>query len=248
MAHKQSTAKFSLSQDQHPQKSPILQVIPYSKLGTQHKPLWLALAGQVGSASGWQWRPPQLAQIPFSYGIQSAWQLPGTVPVGAYANNATLPNAWTIMGVNSGVAILYSAANNGLTNYFQSGYTIFTGYDINTGDQLFVQNTTFIPFTAVNLDNYGNVGDGVFTTIIKETGQVTAFSVTTGKQVWQTTLTGDNGGPINAYDTVGGIKGNIYGNNFYIFGFGGDIWSVSMSDGKVNWYTNTTKITGEAGG
>jgi hypothetical protein len=201
----------------------------------------------AGSASGWQWRPPQLAQIPFSLGIQSAWQLPGTVPVGAYTNNATLPNAWTIMGVNSGVAILYSAANNGLTNYFQSGYTIFTGYDINTGNQLFVQNTTFIPFTAVNLDNYGNVGDGVFTTIIKETGQVTAFSVTTGKQVWQTTLTGDNGAPINAYDTVGGIKGNIYGNNFYIFGFGGDIWSISMLTGAVNWYTNTTKITGDAG-
>ena len=31
---------------------------------------------------------------------------------------------------------------------------------------------------------------------------------------------------INAYDTVGGIKGNIYGDNFYIFGFGGDIWST----------------------
>ncbi len=205
-------------------------------------------AGWAGSsASGWQWRPGQSTLIPFSYGIQSAWQLPGTVPVGAYANNATLPATWTVMGVNSGSAILYSLANNGLTNYFQTGYVVFTGYDVNTGNQLFVQNVSFTPYTAVNLDNYGNVGQGLFTTIIKETGQVTAFSVTTGKQVWQTTLTGLNGAPLNAYDAIGGIKGNIYGNSFLIFGFGGDAWSLDMTTGKVNWYTNTTQITGEAG-
>jgi len=200
------------------------------------------------SGSGWNWKPPQGGVIPYQYGIQDAWQLPG--------NTSTLPNSWTIMGVNSGSAILYSAANQGLTNYFQTGYTIFTGMDV-TGinpsvtptynPPLFMTNTSFVPFTAVNLDNYGNVGDGLYTTIIKETGQVTAFSVTTGKQVWQINLQGDNGGPINAYDTVGGIKGNIYGDNFIIFGFGGDIWSIKMSDGSLNWYTNTTKITGEAG-
>ena len=179
------------------------------KHGTQHKHhdgRWLA----IGSASGWFWRPAQGAVIPFSYGIQSAWQLPGTVPVGAYANNATLPTTWTIMGVNSGSAILYSAANNGLTNYFQTGYTLFTGYDVSGTNQsitatsaspLFVQNQTFTPFTAVNLDNYGNVGDGVYTTVIKETGQVQAFSVTTGKQVWQTTLTGDNGSDQSTHTT-----------------------------------------------
>jgi outer membrane protein assembly factor BamB len=201
----------------------------------------------TGSASGWYWRPPQGALIPFSYGIQSAWQLPGTVPVGAYVNNATLPSTWTVSGVNSGVAILYSLANNGLTNYFQTGYAVYTGYDVTTGNQLFEQNISFIPYTAVNLDNYGNVGDGLFTTIVKETGQVTAYSVTTGQQVWQTTLTGLNGGPLNPYDTVGGIKGNVYGNSFLVFGFGGDAWSLDMTTGKVNWYTNTTQITGEAG-
>ncbi len=151
------------------------------------------------------------------------------------------------MGVNSGVAVLYALNNQGLTNYFQTGSTMFTGYDINTGHMLFEKNASFTPFTAVNLDNYGNVGDGVFTTIIKETGEVTAFSVTTGEQVWKTTLKGDNGADINPYDTIGGIKGNIYGDNFYIFGFGGDIWSLSMADGTVNWNTNTTKYLGDAG-
>jgi len=207
-----------------------------------------ALGGWTGnSASGWEWRPNQGTLVPFSYGIQSAWQLPGTVPVPADGNIGTLPNTWTVMGVNSGVAMLYSAANFGLTNYFQTGYTIFTGYDVNTGNMLFERNISLTPFAADNLDNYGNVGDGVFTTVIKETGQVTAYSVTTGQLVWQTTLTGANGAPINPYDTVGGIKGNIYGDSFLLFGFGGDLWSLNMANGALNWYTNTTQITGNAG-
>jgi len=201
----------------------------------------------IGSDYGWEWRPPQGAQVPFSYGIQSAWQLPATVPVGAYINKATMPNVFTVMGVNSGVAVVYAEANFGLTNYFQTGYIIFAGYDVATGSQIWVQNITFTPFTAVNLDNYGNVGDGVFLTVVKETGQVNAFSVDTGKQVWTTTLKGENGGAINPYDTVGGIKANIYGGNVYIFGFGGDIWSLNMTNGALNWYTNTTQITGPAG-
>lgn len=210
----------------------------------------------TGSASGWFWRPPQGAVIPFEYGIQSAWQLPGTIPVGAFANNATYPNTWTVYGVNSGTALLYSAANQGLTNYFTTGYTVFAGYDV-TGTSttvnstynppLFVQNQTFTPFAAVNLDNYGNIGNGVFTTVIKETGQVQAFDVRTGKQVWSTMLTGDNNASINPYDTLGGIKGNIYGKDFLLFGFGGDVWSLDMATGKTNWYTNTTKLHGEAG-
>jgi hypothetical protein len=213
----------------------------------------------TGSASGWFWRPPQSGVIPYEYGIQNAWQLPGTVP---YSNqtytlpNPTYPNTWTIYGVNSGVAVLYSAANQGLTAYFQSGYEVFTGFDV-TGTNsavnstynppLFIQNQTFTPFTAVNLDNYGNIGNGVYTTVIKETGLVQAFDVHTGKEVWRTTLTGDNNAAINPYDALGGIKGNIYGNSFLLFGFGGDVWSLDMATGGVNWYTNTTKLTGDAG-
>ena len=60
-------------------------------------------------------------------------------------------------------------------------------------------------------------------------------------------LTGDNNASINPYDTLGGIKGNIYGKDFRLFGFGGDVWSLDMTTGEQNWYTNTTKLHGEAG-
>ena len=68
-------------------------------------------------------------------------------------------------GVNSGVAVLYAEANNGLTNYFQRGFVMYTGYNVaNWNSMLFEKNITFTPFTAVNLDNYGNLGDGEFIT------------------------------------------------------------------------------------
>lgn len=209
----------------------------------------LVASGWLGpntALTPWSWRPPQNAVIPFSYGIQSSWLTNGTVPATGVAN-PTLPQGFSLKAVNSGVAILYAPSAQGLGSYFQTGFSIYEGIDVATGNVLFTQNVSFTPYTAVDLDNYGNVGDGVFTTIIKETGIVTAFSVRTGQQVWQTKLTGTNGGPIDAYDTVGGIKGNIYGNSFIIFGFGGDMWSLDMASGKVNWYTNTTAIQGPAG-
>jgi hypothetical protein len=211
----------------------------------------LAASGWLGVGAGgaaWSWRPPQSVAIPFSYGIQSAWLLNGTFA----GPSATLPGPLSIKGVNSGVVILQAISSQGLGSYFQTGFGIFEGVSTTeisstVGNILFTQNITFTPFTAVDLDNYGNVGNGVFLIIIKETGEVAAFSVQTGIKVWQTTLKGANGGDINPYDNLGGIKGNIYEDNFIIFGFGGDIWSLSMADGSVNWYTNTTMITGEAG-
>ncbi len=192
--------------------------------------------GWGSSASGWQWRPPQGTVLSWSYGIQSAWALP-TV--------SNLPTAaWTIMGINSGVALLYSSAS--VSIYFQTGFAVYTAVDLKTGNDLWEKNITFTPFTALNLDNYGNVGDGVFITVLKESGEVHAYSTATGNQVWQTTLKGYNGGAIDPYDTVGGIKGNIYGGTFLVFGFGGDIWSLDMATGALNWYTNTTQLTGNA--
>jgi len=32
-----------------------------------------------------------------------------------------------------------------------------------------------------------------------------------------------------------------------MIGFGGDIWSINMSNGAINWYTNTTQLQGYAG-
>ena len=132
---------------------------------------------------------------PFKYGIQAAWQLPGTVPVGAFANNATYPT----LGQSWVLTAAQQFSTQQLTTDSQTTSKQDTqsslGYDINTGSNSAIrdQNTTFTPYTAVNLDNYGNVGDGVFTTIIKETGKLPLSALLQENKYGKQHSKGDNG-------------------------------------------------------
>ena len=76
---------------------------------------------------------------------------------------------------------------------------------------------------------------------------VNGYSQTTGKLLWTTQLTGINGATPDSYDTVGGYTDVIANNTLYFAGFGGDIWSIDMANGKINWYTNTTALQGPGG-
>ena len=50
--------------------------------------------------------------------------------------------------------------------------------------------------------------------------------------------------PFDAYDSIGAIYGVIANATLYLTGFGGDIWSINMLTGDINWYTNTTTTHG----
>ena len=110
-----------------------------------------------------------------------------------------------------------------------------------------------IPYTSISLNCEFLSGDGLFITETRETGNFSAYSLQTGKMVWSdivgATLSG--GTPTIAqsdtYDTIGAYQGCIAGNILYMIGFGGDIWSINMADGSINWYTNTTQLQGYAG-
>ena len=49
------------------------------------------------------------------------------------------------------------------------------------------------------------------------------------------------------YDAIGAYQGVIAGDTLYLVGFGGDIWSMNMLNGAINWYTNATTLQGPAG-
>jgi len=202
----------------------------------------------AASAAGWEWRPPQNGVVPFSDGIQWSVQLPTTYqgnPLPSTPGGYTTGNVYSI---NSGVIILSSIYTGSIpANSFQAGYEIYMGFSANNGQQLWMQNVTFPPDTSVDLDCTFLAGSGVFITIVKETGQLSGLSMTTGQQVWTDTLTGFNGAPPDPYDTVGGYQGCVANGTLFMFGFGGDVWSVNMLNGKINWYTNTTAIQGPAG-
>jgi hypothetical protein len=191
------------------------------------------------TASGWMWRPPQDAVIAFNNGIQ--WRMPIATN---YSGNA-LPSTLAIWCINSGSVILDSAApGNG---NFQGGWMVFAGYSSATGQELFVRNVTTTPFSAMSLDTTFLAGSGVFLTISKETGEVTGYSMNTGAQVWTDKLEGFNGADINAWDAVGGYQGVVANGTLYLDALGGDIWSIDMLSGKINWYTNTTELQGPSG-
>ena len=177
------------------------------------------------SASGWEWRPPQGGIVPFSEGITAVYAL--------QTNSSTypLPTNWAIWGINSGVAVLDAMDSSGLTLSFQAGFGIFAGYDITSGNQLWIENISFTPFTSVSLNCGWLLGDGVWTTITKETGQLNGYSTSTGKQLWTDTLTGYNGAAPDPYNSVGGYLGTLAGNSLIMFRFR----RRHMVSKHVNW-------------
>ncbi len=190
-------------------------------------------------AAGWMWRPPQNGILSFSNGIQ--WSMPiatniSGVPIPAYT---TAPGG--IRAINSGVIVLAAFASAG-GSYFQAGFGIFSGYSTATGQQLWVQNVTMTPFTENGNTGASSVGDGVWTIPSHQDGVIRGYSLATGGLLWTTSLS-----PFDPYDSIGGYMATLAGGTLYLAGFGGDIWSINMLSGKINWYTNTTNLQGPAG-
>ena len=53
--------------------------------------------------------------------------------------------------------------------------------------------------------------------------------------------------PIDPYNSIGGYMSTVANGTMYLAGFGGDIWSINMLTGAINWYTNTTALQGPSG-
>jgi len=182
----------------------------------------------------WEWRPPQTTQIPFADGLEYS------VPLNTTYDGAALPANMAIWAINSGTIIMDSDSG---VSFFTGGYIIFAAYNQNTGQQLWMENVTTTPFTDFSLNNNWMAGNGIFTTIAQGPDVLNAYSMTTGALVWTDNLASQS----DPYDSEGGYMGTIAGQNLYLFGFGGDVWSINMLNGDINWYTNTTVIQGPAG-
>jgi len=188
-------------------------------------------------ASGWEWRPPQNGQIPFEDGIEYAY-----------------PIATTYNGNAISLAIKTNDANTIVMSYVSAGpiddtlgWGVFAGYSAATGQQLWIENITTFPPYALDVNVVTAYGDGVFLMGFKSTYQIMAYSMTTGQLLWTDTLSGLNGATPDAYDSIGGFVGIIAYGNIYDMGYGGDIWSINIHTGAINWYTNTTQYQGPAG-
>ena len=192
------------------------------------------------SQNGWSWRPRSYGIVDFAGGIE--WAKPVAANYTGLDYGIAGPLAF--WAINSNTIILNTGVNwPGIAISFQVGWSIWAAYDATTGAQLWIRNYTMDPYTSVSLNCEFLAGDGKFITETRETGNFTAYDMKTGDQVWTIAV----GAQADTYNTLGAYQGAIAGHDLYMIGFGGDIWSINIDTGAINWYTNTTVLQGPAG-
>ncbi|MGA2524703.1 MAG: hypothetical protein ABSF65_11205, partial [Candidatus Bathyarchaeia archaeon] len=181
-----------------------------------------------------QWSVAYDHQYLWNLGIKNEVQLPSTL--------TSIPS-WGQNGIGSDTIVL---GGNGVSSEFGGGQTkgwwYDVGYNIETLALMWTDNNTETPYTRTS----SAFGDGVMTDVNQETDVINGYSLWTGALLWTNTLTGTNGAPANPYDTFDIYT--IVGNGVeFIYGFGGDMWAVSLTNGDILWYTNTTQLFGSPG-
>jgi outer membrane protein assembly factor BamB len=131
------------------------------------------------------------------------------------------------------------------------GWLVEAGFNSQTGQLMWIENRTggiYVPYTR--LTNTPSAAAGVYVIINQATYDMEAYSLTTGKQVWTSTLNVPmyNGKMPNSYDefdfeTVPDSTTGV----LYIWGLGGDVWAVNMTNGKIIWSWSTEQSNGPAG-
>ena len=204
-------------------------------------------AGKPEGANYWEWRPAQNVVIPFDKGLMWSKPLATNISGAALPSNLGIQISYVgsggiLAGIDSGVILMTSVDPN--NNRFYPGYLIEAGYSITTGQQLWIANRTETPFSRLLIKR---ADSGIYLEVSYATAQAVGYSITTGEKLWTTQLTGENGGAPNAYNSIGDYFAQSANGVDYINGFGGDIWAVNVTNGNVIWYTNTNKLSGDAG-
>lgn len=181
------------------------------------------------------WRPNQGAIIPFSDGIE--W----SKPLANNMSNTGAPITLSYAGISTGVVMMMQYGTTGGANAFQYGWIIEAGYSADTGQLLWgpinrTQNVgTRVAFGATGNGNAGcAIGNGHWVEVDINTFTITGFNLLTGAQIW---------GPIklpdpNPWDSLG-MQEIVAGDSIYIWGLGGDVYSIDLDTGKINWHYKT---------
>jgi hypothetical protein len=202
----------------------------------------------TGGGTSFSWSPPFDGIVNFADGIMYSQPVFTTGPnpsnptaPGNQSLGGQLPTIWAM---NSGVIVVYTGVNvPGIALSFTLGTVVWAGYNQTNGQQLWIENDTLVPYTSENLNCQYLAGNGIFITENRETGNFSGYSLVTGAQLWTDDVLPNS----DTYDAIGAYQGVIAGGTIYMIGFGGDVWSINMTNGFINWYTNTTKIQGYAG-
>jgi len=159
-------------------------------------------------------------------------------------NGVRFDPALSLSSVESGCLVF----TGGSYMYGTQGFLSMASLNATTGKFLAATNITyadtdaFLPYTRA-MSGYGQ-GLMVWGNCVNM--DIVAYDVTTCEKAWDTKLKGDNGAEPNIYDLFQ-IK-PYFGKNLNVWvTLGGDIWAINTTNGKQEWYTNTTKMSGPSG-
>ncbi len=173
--------------------------------------------------NAWQWRPEQDGIYNFQNGIEFS------VPIATKIDNNTI--ALSITGVDEDSGVVLMQYNEGQTVYFNAGWFVGAGYDMNDGHLIWgPTNRTVLENTRI-LTAAEMMGNGVFLEINSEVFTVEAYSLTTGNSVWGP-VTFPN---INPFSKLGMRYCPGPNGTELIWTYGGDVYSLNMADGTFNW-------------
>ncbi len=132
-----------------------------------------------------------------------------------------------------------------------TGWQVEAGFSSIDGHLLWIQNRTggiFVPYTR--LTNTPSAAAGVYVEINQATYDMSAFSLTTGTEVWHNTLNVPmaDGHMPNTYDVFDfeTVPDSTHG-VLYVWALGGDVWAVNMTNGNIIWSWSTVQANGDAG-
>ena len=181
--------------------------------------------GGTSPADNWMWRPTEGRIIDFKNGIQ--WTAP--IDTNISGNPITLG-----ISAVSDDYILMSQASVAGSSFFQAGWIIQAGYSRIDGHRLWGPlNRTEIMNSRV-LYGHTSAGDGIWIEFDAAALTATGYNLATGNKVW---------GPIDLpnvspYSSLGENYQYADGTT-YLWTYGGDVYAIQQSDGKILWEYHT---------
>jgi outer membrane protein assembly factor BamB len=179
------------------------------------------------------WRPPQGGIIPFSDGIQ--W----TKPIATNISGAPITLGYA--GISSGVILMDQYSTTGGAIAFQNGWIVEAGYSSDDGRLLWgpVNRTenvgTRVAFGTTGNGNAGYaIGCGAWVECDLNALTVSGYNLLTGAQLWGPKSLPD----ANQWDSLG-LQQIVANGTIYIWGLGGDVYSINILTGDVNWHYST---------
>ena len=183
------------------------------------------LSAATGDPNNWQWNPPLNLVVPFANGIQ--W----TAPI---ATNITgNPITLSLTAVSDGVIFMNYASVAG-SSYFQNGWIVGAAYSAIDGHNLWgPTNRTEVEDSRVN---YGatTAGSGVWVEFDASALTATGYSLSTGNLQWGP-ITLPNASPFADL----GEQYIVANGTIYLWTYGGDVYSINMVTGSINWQYHT---------